>query len=91
MTPQAVVEGASAWIIPCFCSVIHSNPCDLGIWLSTSQGWAQLPRIVYGCRDEKRGYSGYAPRALHPKAQAIGGILEEECRQLMQQFFREKR
>ena len=44
MTPQAVVEGASAWIIPCFCSVIHSNPCDLGIWLSTSQGWAQLPR-----------------------------------------------
>ena len=64
------------------------EPC---VMCAGAIGWAQLPRIVYGCRDEKRGYSGYAPRALHPKAQAIGGILEEECRQLMQQFFREKR
>ena len=64
------------------------EPC---VMCAGAIGWAQLPRIVYGCRDEKRGYSGYAPRALHPKAKAIGGILEEECRQLMQQFFREKR
>lgn len=64
------------------------EPC---VMCAGAIGWAQLPRIVYGCRDEKRGYSGYAPRALHPKAQVIGGILEEECRQLMQQFFREKR
>jgi len=64
------------------------EPC---VMCAGAIGWAQLPRIVYGCRDEKRGYSGYAPRALHPKAQTIGGILEEECRQLMQQFFREKR
>ena len=64
------------------------EPC---VMCAGAIGWAQLPRIVYGCRDEKRGYSGYAPRALHPKAQAIGGILEEECRQLMQEFFREKR
>ena len=64
------------------------EPC---VMCAGAIGWAQLPRIVYGCRDEKRGYSDYAPRALHPKAQAIGGILEEECRLLMQQFFREKR
>ena len=54
-------------------------------------GWAQVPRIVYGCQDEKRGYRLYAPRALHPKANITGGILEEECRQLMQDFFRQKR
>ena len=54
-------------------------------------GWAQIPRIVYGAPDVKRGYSLLAPRALHPKATIIGGILEEECRQLMQDFFKNKR
>ena len=54
-------------------------------------GWAQVTRIVYGCRDEKRGYSDYAPRALHPKTTVCGGVLEEECRELMQAFFRSRR
>ena len=54
-------------------------------------GWSQIPRIVYGCRDEKRGYSDYAPRALHPRCSVTSGILEEECRQLMQDFFKQKR
>jgi tRNA(adenine34) deaminase len=54
-------------------------------------GWSQIPRIVYGCRDPKRGYSDFAPHALHPRCTVIGGILEEECRQLMQDFFKLKR
>ncbi len=54
-------------------------------------GWSQIPRIVYGCRDEKRGYTDYAPHALHPKCTVTGGILENECRQLMQDFFKGKR
>lgn len=54
-------------------------------------GWAQIHRIVYGAPDVKRGYSLLAPRALHPKATITGGILEEECRQLMQDFFKNKR
>jgi tRNA(adenine34) deaminase len=54
-------------------------------------GWSQIPRIVYGCRDEKRGYTDYAPHALHPKCQVTGGVLEDECRQLMQDFFKTRR
>lgn len=54
-------------------------------------GWAQIPRIVYGAADEKRGYQLLAPHAMHPKATITGGILEEECRQLMQFFFQQKR
>ena len=64
------------------------EPCTM---CAGAIGWAQIPRIVYGAADEKRGYQGYAPRALHPKAVAIGGILEAECRQLMQDFFKSKR
>ena len=54
-------------------------------------GWAQIPRIVYGASDEKRGYHDLAPLAMHPKATVTSGVLEEDCRQLMQQFFKNKR
>ena len=64
------------------------EPC---VMCAGALGWAQVPRIVYGCRDEKRGFLTFAPHALHPKAEVVGGILEEECRQLMQDFFRQKR
>ena len=30
-------------------------------------------------------------RKYHPKAVAIGGVCEEECRQLMQDFFKSQR
>ena len=64
------------------------EPCAM---CAGALGWSQIPRIVYGCQDEKRGYQLYAPRALHPKTNITGGILEEDCRQLMQDFFRQKR
>jgi tRNA(adenine34) deaminase len=64
------------------------EPCTM---CAGALGWSQIPRIVYGCRDEKRGFSVYAPHALHPKCTVVGGILEDECRQLMQQFFKDKR
>ena len=64
------------------------EPCTM---CAGAIGWAQIPRIVYGTADEKRGYHEYAPRAMHPKATVIGGILENECRQLMQDFFKSKR
>lgn len=64
------------------------EPCTM---CAGAIGWAQIPRIVYGCADDKRGFHTYAPRAMHPKATISGGILEEECRQLMQEFFRQKR
>ena len=64
------------------------EPCTM---CAGALGWSQIPRIVYGCDDPKRGYHEYAPRALHPKTNTTGGILEEECRQLMQEFFRQRR
>ena len=64
------------------------EPCPM---CAGAIGWAQLPRIVYGAPDPKRGFREYAPRVLHPKAVCIGGILEEDCRLLMQDFFRQRR
>ena len=64
------------------------EPC---VMCAGAIGWAQIPRLVYGCKDEKRGYELYAPRAMHPRSTTVGGILEEECRQLMKEFFLSKR
>ena len=64
------------------------EPCPM---CAGAIGWAQLSRVVYGCADTKRGYSLYAPRVMHPKTATAGGILDDECRELMQDFFRKRR
>ncbi len=64
------------------------EPCPM---CAGAIGWAQIPRIVYGASDEKRGYRKFAPNAFHPKATVVSGVLEEECRSLMQDFFKGKR
>lgn len=64
------------------------EPC---VMCAGAIGWAQLSRLVYGCAEEKRGFSGLAPRALHPKASITSGVLEAECKALMQDFFKRKR
>lgn len=64
------------------------EPC---VMCAGAIGWAQMGRLVFGASDEKRGYRRYAPDALHPKTEVVGGVMEQECRDLMQAFFRQKR
>ena len=64
------------------------EPCTM---CAGAIGWAHICRIVYGAQDPKRGYATYAPHAFHPKAKVTAGVLEEECRALMQTFFQQKR
>ena len=64
------------------------EPC---IMCAGAIGWAQLGRLVYGASDPKRGYSFFAPKALHPKTKVVSGVLEEECAALMKEFFQRKR
>ena len=64
------------------------EPC---VMCAGAIGWAQIPRIVYGAADEKRGFQRFAPQAIHPKAEVIGEVLEAECSELMKEFFRSRR
>lgn len=64
------------------------EPCTM---CAGAIGWAQVERVVYGASDEKRGFMKYAPAALHPRTTVTKGVLEEECRTLMQVFFKERR
>ena len=64
------------------------EPCPM---CAGALGWSQISRIVYGAADEKRGYRAFAPRVLHPKTEVTAGILETECKETMQSFFKNKR
>ena len=53
--------------------------------------WSQIGTVVYGAADPKRGSSLYQPSLFHPRTVVYAGVLEAECRELIEQFFREKR
>ena len=64
------------------------EPC---VMCAGAIGWAQISKVVYGAPDPKRGYSVYAPNALLPKCAVVSGVLQEECSQLMTDFFKKLR
>jgi tRNA(adenine34) deaminase len=75
----------------------YLNDCTIYITLEPcamcagALGWAQVKKIVFGASDPKRGYRKFAPGTLHPKTEVVGGILETECAELIQEFFKDKR
>lgn len=64
------------------------EPC---VMCAGAIAWSQMGRLVYGASDEKRGYTVFAPNALHPKTQVSSGVMAEECAALMKEFFVGKR
>ena len=64
------------------------EPC---VMCAGALGWSQIGRVVFGARDEKRGFQKLAPDALHVKTELVSGILADECGALMQDFFARKR
>lgn len=52
--------------------------------------WSQITKIVCGASDEKRGYRAMGTQ-LHPKTEIVFGIMEQQCMNLMKDFFKTKR
>ncbi len=52
--------------------------------------WSQISKIVFGARDEQRGFITLGTQ-LHPKTQVISGVLSQEASDLMVRFFASKR
>jgi len=69
------------------------EPCQMCVGAMVH---ARVARVVYGTREPKAGAIESAMRAhehpaLNHRLTATGGVLEEECRAVIQEFFREKR
>ena len=54
-------------------------------------GWAHISRLVYGAPDPKRGFRLLAPNVLHPRCKVSEGVLADDCKALMQKFFKDRR
>ncbi len=57
---------------------------------------ARIQRVVFGAMDPKAGCAGSLYNLLQDsrfnhRVEVVGGVMEEECRRIMQDFFRERR
>ncbi len=52
--------------------------------------WSQISKIVFGARDEQRGFMTLGTQ-LHPKTEVKFGILAKESSELMVRFFAQRR
>ena len=57
---------------------------------------ARLARVVFGASDYKTGVAGsvmnvYTHEQLNHHATVVGGVLQEEAREILQRFFKERR
>jgi tRNA(adenine34) deaminase len=88
---QAITSAANAlggkYLLNCTLYVTL-EPC---LMCAGALAWSQISKIVFGAKDEKRGYSLLQKNILHPKTEVLGGIMEAECGNLMREFFAGKR
>jgi tRNA(adenine34) deaminase len=69
------------------------EPCQMCVGAMVH---ARISRVIYGATEPKAGAIESAMRAhehpaLNHRLEAVGGVLEEECRAAMQEFFKERR
>ncbi len=75
----------------------YLNECTLYVTLEPcvmcagASYWTQLKKIVFGASDSHRGFKKMAGNVLHPKTECIGGMRDEECGQMLKDFFASKR
>lgn len=52
--------------------------------------WSQVSKIVFGARDEQRGFIAMGTK-LHPKTEVVSGVMAADAADLMLRFFAQKR
>lgn len=69
------------------------EPCTM---CSAAISFARIKNLYFGAHDEKggavaNGVKFYEQKTCHHKPNVVGGILEEECSQILKDFFKNKR
>jgi tRNA(adenine34) deaminase len=92
----AIRQAAAAvggWRLDGCALVVTLEPCAM---CAGAIVLARIPRVVFGATDPKAGFAGSLgdllrdPRLNH-RAEVTGGILAEECGDLLRAFFHERR
>ena len=92
----AIRQAATArqqWRLDGYTLVVTLEPCTMCAGAVTA---ARLGRVVYGAADPRAGAAGslwdvLRDRRLSPRVEVIGGVLEDECADLLREFFARRR
>jgi tRNA(adenine34) deaminase len=92
----AIRQAAAAlgrWRLDGHTLVVTLEPCTMCAGAAIA---ARLDRLVYGAADPREGAAGslwdvLRDRRLSHRVEVIGGILEEDCAQLLREFFSKRR
>jgi tRNA(adenine34) deaminase len=81
------------WRLDTCTLVVTLEPCTM---CAGAVAAARLDRLVYGAADPRAGAAGslwdvLRDRRLAPRVEVIGGVLEEECADLLREFFARRR
>lgn len=86
------ITAASGWLGGKYltgCTLyVTLEPCAM---CAGAIGWSQVTELVYGAFDDKKGYTLVGGKLLHPKTKVKAGVLEQECSQILKDFFNKKR
>ncbi|MEZ4944725.1 MAG: nucleoside deaminase [Cyclobacteriaceae bacterium] len=72
----------------------YLNECTLFVTLEPCMmcagalHWTQIMKLVYGASDVQRGFSLSKSQVLHPKTAVVKGVKKEECKVLVDDFFK---
>ena len=70
------------------CSIyVTLEPCQM---CAGALYWSRISKIYFGAEDPKRGFKKLGTK-LHPKTKVFGGILQNECKDLLDKFFISRR
>jgi tRNA(adenine34) deaminase len=90
---REAAQSAGTWRLDGTTLYVTVEPCPMCAGAAVN---ARLARIVFGCADPKAGYCGTLanvpqdPRLNH-RCAVEGGLLSEECAELMKLFFQARR
>jgi tRNA(adenine34) deaminase len=75
----------------------YLNKCTLYVTLEPcvmcagASVWPRVGKVDYGASDPKRGFTGVSTKLLHPKTSFVGGVMQQQCSDLLNTFFENKR
>jgi len=70
------------------CSIyVTLEPCQM---CAGALYWSRISKIFFGAADPKRGFKILGIK-VHPKTKVQGGILQKECKDLLDKFFISRR
>jgi tRNA(adenine34) deaminase len=93
MALRAAAQKESNYRLPGTTLYVTLEPCTM---CAGSMLHARLDRVVFGATDPKTGAAGsvlnvFSEKQINHQTQVEGGIMGEECGQILRDFFKERR